>query len=113
MQKGADAGQIGDYFGPAPLINLGPEIGDFADTMAILQNVERLVSIDTSVLHVAGASGVPASLVLPYAPDWRWLTGRGDNPWYPSVRLFRQADAGDWDSVFAEMAAALREDRHA
>ena len=107
VQKGPAADEIGDYFGAAPLINLGPEIGDFADTMAILQNVERLVSIDTSVLHVAGASGVPASLVLPYAPDWRWLLNRADTPWYGSVSLFRQHREYDWSGVIERVAADL------
>jgi hypothetical protein len=107
VQKGPQIAQVGSYFGPAPLINLGPEIADFADTMAILKNIERLVTIDTSVAHIAGAIGVPTSLVLPYAPDWRWLLDRDDTPWYPSLRLFRQRRAYDWSGVVEAVADSL------
>jgi len=107
VQKGEQIAQAGSYYGRAPLINLGPDIADFADTMAILKNVERLVTIDTSVAHIAGASGVPASLVLPYAPDWRWLLNRDDTPWYNSITLFRQERPYDWSGVIERVAASL------
>ena len=107
VQKGDSIAQVGGYYGRAPLVNLGPEIGDFLDTMAILQSVDRLVTIDTSVAHIAGASNVPTSLVLPYAPDWRWLLNREDTPWYPSVRIFRQQLPYDWGGVVERVAAAL------
>ncbi len=107
VQKGDQIAQAGGYFGRAPLINLGPEIEDFGDTMAILRHVERLVTIDTSVAHIAGAIGAPTSLVLPHAPDWRWLLGRDDTPWYQSVRLFRQARAYDWAGVIERVSAAI------
>jgi tetratricopeptide (TPR) repeat protein len=107
VQKGEQVAQTGSYYGRAPLINLGPEINDFADTMAILKNVERLVTIDTSVAHIAGACGIPASVVLPYAPDWRWLLNRDDTPWYKSLKLFRQQKAYDWSGVIERVAASL------
>ncbi len=107
VQKGEQIAQAGSYYGRAPLLNLGPEIADFADTMAILQHVERLVSIDTSVAHIAGAIGVPTALVLPHAPDWRWLLGREDTPWYPSVRLFRQERAYDWSGVIERVSESI------
>ncbi len=107
VQKGDQIAQAGGYYGHAPLLNLGPEIEDFLDTMAILQHVDRLVSIDTSVAHVAGASGVPTSIVLPYAPDWRWLLNREDSPWYPSMRLYRQSKPYEWDDVIRRVAADL------
>ncbi len=107
VQKGDSIAQVGGYYGRATLVNLGPEIGDFLDTMAILQSVNRLVTIDTSVAHVAGASGVPSSLVLPFAPDWRWLLNREDSPWYPSIRIFRQQRPYDWSGVIERVAAAL------
>ncbi len=107
VQKGEQVGQVGSYFGQAPLINLGPEIADFSDTMAILRNVERLVTIDTSVAHIAGASGVPTSVVLPYAPDWRWLLHRDDTPWYKSLRLYRQQVPYDWSGVIERVVADL------
>jgi Tfp pilus assembly protein PilF len=107
VQKGEQIAQVGAYYGPAPLINLGPEISDFADTMAILKNVERLVTIDTSVAHIAGAIGVPTSLVLPHAPDWRWLLNRADTPWYKSLTLYRQDRPYDWSGVIERVAADL------
>jgi tetratricopeptide (TPR) repeat protein len=107
VQKGDQIAQVGGYYGRTPMINLGPDIVDFADTMAILKNVERLVSIDTSVAHVAGATGVPTSLVLPLAPDWRWLLNRDDTPWYKSITLFRQRKAYDWSGVMERVADAL------
>lgn len=107
VQKGDQIAQAGGYYGHAPLVNLGPEIEDFLDTMAILQHVDRLVTIDTSVAHVAGASNVPTSIVLPYAPDWRWLLNRDDTPWYPSMRLYRQSAPYQWDDVIQRVAADL------
>jgi Tfp pilus assembly protein PilF len=107
VQKGEQIAQVGSYYGRAPLLNLGPEIADFQDTMAILRHVELLVTIDTSVAHVAGATGVPTALVLPYAPDWRWLLGRADTPWYPSVRLFRQERAYDWAGVVERVSESI------
>jgi tetratricopeptide (TPR) repeat protein len=107
VQKGDQIAQVGGYWGKTPIINLGPDITDFADTMAILKNVERLVTIDTSVAHVAGAIGAPTSLVLPYAPDWRWLLNRDDTPWYNSVKLFRQSKPYDWSGVIERVAADL------
>jgi tetratricopeptide (TPR) repeat protein len=107
VQKGEQIIQAGSYYGRAPLINLGAEIADFADTMAILRHVERLVTIDTSVAHIAGAIGAPTSLVLPHAPDWRWLLNRDDTPWYKSVRLFRQERAYDWTGVIERVSASI------
>ncbi len=107
VQKGDQIAQVGSYFGPAPLLNLGPEIQDFTDTMAILANVEHLVTIDTSVAHIAGALGIPTSLVLPYAPDWRWLLNRNDTPWYKSLKLYRQQKPYDWTNVIERVAADL------
>jgi tetratricopeptide (TPR) repeat protein len=107
VQKGDQIAQVGSYYGRAPLINLGPDIADFADTMAILKSVERLVTIDTSVAHIAGACGVPTSVVLPYAPDWRWLLHREDTPWYKSVKLFRQSQPYVWTDVIERVAASF------
>ena len=107
VQKGDQIAQAGGYYGHAPLVNLGPEIEDFLDTIAILKHVDRLVTIDTSVAHVAGASDVPTSIVLPYAPDWRWLLNREDTPWYPSLRLYRQSTPYQWDDVIQRVAADL------
>jgi hypothetical protein len=107
LQKGTAQAQIGAYWGRAPLINLGPEIHDYGDTMAILECLELLVTVDTSAGHLAGAMGKPVFIMLPYAPDWRWLLDRDDSPWYPSARLFRQSAARDWAPVIAAIVQAV------
>ncbi|MGU3494046.1 tetratricopeptide repeat protein [Xanthobacteraceae bacterium A53D] len=107
LQMGPAAGQVAQYYGAAPLINLGAEIADFADTMAILDVLDHVVAVDTSIVHLAGAMGRPASVILPFSPDWRWLTERADTPWYPSLRLFRQPRVADWATPVAQIAAYL------
>jgi hypothetical protein len=107
LQKGPAQAQIGAYWGRAPLVNLGPEIADFTDTMAILEALDLVVSVDTAVAHLAGAMARPVCLMLPFAPDWRWLLDRADSPWYPSARLFRQPAPLQWEPVVAEIADAL------
>lgn len=79
-----------------PLLDLTHQIADFADTAALLANLDLLVTADTAVAHLAGAMNVPVWLLLPFAPDWRWLLARDRSPWYPSMRLFRQPSPGDW-----------------
>lgn len=83
------------------------ELADFKDTMALLANLDLVVTVDTSIAHAAGALGRPTFLLLPFAPDWRWMLGRSDSPWYPSLRLIRQRRPGDWSGALAELAAAL------
>ena len=107
LQKGPAQTEIGRWWGRAPLLNLGPEIRDFADTMAILECLDLMVTVDTAVGHLAGAMGKEVWIMLPHAPDWRWLLGRSDSPWYPTARLFRQSAARSWEPVAAEIAAAL------
>jgi hypothetical protein len=108
LQKGPKTGQAGEYYGRAPLINIGAEIDDYDDTMAILENLDLLVTVDTSVAHLAGAMGRPVWNMLPRAPDWRWLLERSDTPWYPTMRLFRQNAVRKWDDVVQEIASELR-----
>jgi hypothetical protein len=108
LQKGPKFRQAGAWFGRAPLFNVGAEIADFADTMAILQNLDLLVSVDTAIAHLAGAMGRPVWVMLPYVPDWRWLLDREDTPWYPSVRLFRQTAARRWDEVARRITERMR-----
>jgi hypothetical protein len=95
--------------GPLPggLTHLGGEFEDFADTAAVISLMDLVISVDTSVAHLAGAMGAPVWLLLPYAADWRWLQDRSDSPWYPTARLFRQARPGDWESVTREVLEAL------
>lgn len=89
---------------------LGEALADFADTAALVRHMDLIITVDTSLAHLAGSLGKPTWILLPTAPDWRWLEGRADSPWYPSVRLFRQGARGDWDAVVAEVAAALGEE---
>jgi len=83
----------------ARVLHLGDEISDFSDTAALCVLVDLVISVDTSVAHLAGALGVPVWVLLTAVPDWRWLLDREDSPWYPSMRLFRQKTRGDWGSV--------------
>nr|WP_246270074.1 tetratricopeptide repeat protein [Paraburkholderia solisilvae] len=83
-------------------------MGDFSDTAALMQCLDCVISVDTSVAHLAGALGRPLWVMLPYLPDWRWLLDRDDNPWYPGARLFRQTQAGEWHGVFERISAALQ-----
>ena len=89
------------------LTHVGDELTDFADTAAVLALVDLVICVDTSVGHLAGAMGRPTWILLPFAPDWRWLLGRQDSPWYPTVRLFRQPAVGDWDSLMAQARSEL------
>jgi tetratricopeptide (TPR) repeat protein len=83
-------------------------IGDFSDTAALCESVERVISVDTSVAHLAGALGKPTWVLLPFAADWRWLLGRADSPWYPGARLFRQHAPMDWTRVLAQLREDLK-----
>lgn len=88
--------------------NVGETLNDYDDTAALLECLDLVISVDTSVAHLAGALGKPTWVLLPYYPDWRWLLDREDSPWYPGTRLFRQPRPGDWDSVIARVATELR-----
>jgi tetratricopeptide (TPR) repeat protein len=86
---------------------LGADIIDFADTAAILTQLDLVISVDTSIVHLAGALGTRVWTLLAFVPDWRWMLERSDSPWYPTMRFFRQPRAGDWASVFADVAREL------
>jgi hypothetical protein len=105
LQVGARRSDLRDA--PAPILDLGGDFSDFADTAAAIDGLDLLISIDSAVAHLAGALGRPVWVMLAYVPEWRWLEGRSDSPWYPTMRLFRQPRAGDWESVIADLKAAL------
>jgi Tetratricopeptide repeat len=107
LQKGDAAAQVAAYAGSAPLIDAGAEIQDYEDTVAAIAALDLVVTVDTSVAHLAGAMGCPAWVLLPFANDWRWFQQRGDSPWYPSLRLFRQNAPGRWEEPLAEIVAEL------
>lgn len=102
LQKGSGEAQI--PHSPFPMYALGDRIQDFADTAAILNHLDLLVCVDTSIAHLAGAMNVRTCLLLAKSPDWRWLLDRSDSPWYPSLRLFRQQQSESWKSVIDEVA---------
>ena len=90
-----------------PVVDLNDELGDFHETAAAISALDLVISVDTAVAHLAGALGRPAWVMLSFAADWRWLANREDSPWYPSLRLFRQATAGDWEGVLRRVAGEL------
>ncbi len=87
--------------------DFGEEISDFADTAAIIENLDLVISIDTAVVHLAGALGKQVWTLLPFSPDFRWMIGREDTPWYPTMKLFRQPEPGDWGSIFEKVKHCL------
>jgi hypothetical protein len=112
VHKGAGEDQLGalpegmSVEVPGP--DFDPEGAAFLDTAAVLTLCDLVITSDTSVAHLAGALGLPMWVMLPVAPDWRWMADRDDSPWYPGARLFRQPRWGDWDSAFARAEDALR-----
>ncbi|HRJ59751.1 MAG TPA: glycosyltransferase family 9 protein, partial [Azospirillaceae bacterium] len=80
---------------------------DFAATAALIAALDAVVTVDTSIAHLTGALGIPGRVLLPYAPDWRWLIDRADCPWRPSLRLIRQQRPGDWAGVIRQTSALL------
>jgi tetratricopeptide (TPR) repeat protein len=99
LPAGTKVETLGDF-------DSGPDA--FIDTAAVMENLDLIITSDTSIAHLAGALGRPTWVALVYIPEWRWLLDRDDSPWYPTMRLFRQETDGDWKSVFAKMERELR-----
>jgi tetratricopeptide (TPR) repeat protein len=108
LQKGDAARQAGAPPVGMNLINLAPQLTDFAETAAAIMNLDLVISVDTAVAHLAGALGRPVWTMIPFSPDWRWLLKRTDSPWYPTMRLVRQHEWGKWDDAVADVVNALR-----
>ncbi len=117
LQKGAgteqlEALRLAQIGGAMTVADLGADFDEsaaFVDTAAIMANLDLVITVDTAAAHLAGALGVKTWLALHYTPDYRWMLGRDDSPWYPSMRLFRQPGVGDWEGVFLQMVEALGE----
>ncbi|HEY2411231.1 MAG TPA: tetratricopeptide repeat protein [Pirellulaceae bacterium] len=119
IQKGAGQNELADASRYSAAARHQAEIADlgdfdtthgaFMDTAAIMNNLDLIITSDTSIAHLAGALGLPTWTILPFAPDWRWLLRRSDTPWYPTMRLFRQKSLGDWEGAFSEIQNALRQ----
>lgn len=105
LQKGPPAAEAEG----TALVRADLDIADFEDTAALLAEIDLLITVDTSILHLAGALGRPVWGLIAFVPDWRWMLERPDSPWHPSLRLFRQARSGDWRDPTREVATALRE----
>jgi len=109
LQKGGAAYQVQEV--DFDVCEYGPDFdesrGGFIDTAALMPNLDLIITIDTSVAHLAGALGVPVFVILPQVADWRWMKNRSDSPWYPTMRLFRQETFGDWTQVFQKLADSV------
>ena len=106
LQKGT-AAQPGALTGGGTLHDWTAELADLADTAALIEGLDLVIGVDTAVIHLAGALGRPVWLLNRFDTDWRWLLGREDSPWYPTLRQFRQAQPGDWKGVLARVSVAL------
>jgi len=108
LQAGPAVTQLGESGMQDNIRDLAPELTDYAETAAAISQLDLVITADTSVAHLAGSLGNPVWMLTPFAPDWRWQLAREDSPWYPSMRLFRQRAAGDWENVMRSVAAALK-----
>lgn len=112
LQKGPVSIEISKPPKGMKIYNMSDRLNDFADTAALMQKLDLIISTDTGVVHLAGAIGKPVWTLLHFIPDWRWFLGRDDSPWYPGMRLFRQKKPGDWEDVFDRVKKALSETVH-
>jgi hypothetical protein len=109
LQKTDDLAKRPNAAAKAYLTDWMDDVADFADTAAIIDNLDLVISVDTSVAHLAAAMGKPVWLLNRFAGCWRWLRDRDDSPWYPSVRIFTQSQRGDWSTVLDRVAVALQQ----
>jgi ADP-heptose:LPS heptosyltransferase len=107
LQLGADA--AAQLHGDPRVVDFTAEIGNFEDTAALVENLDLVICVDTSIAHLSGAIGKPVWLLNRFNTCWRWMMERTDSPWYPTMRIFRQPGAGDWESVVADVKRALQQ----
>ena len=108
LQKGPRSPELAQFSQRSQIQDLSAELEDFADTAAAIEQLDLVISVDTSVAHLAGALGKPVWVLLSHNADWRWMLDRNDTPWYHTLRLFRQSQRGDWAGVFARVAQELQ-----
>src|SRR5262249_15568476 len=107
LQRGPAAAQAAHPPQGMRLVDCAGELGDFRDDAALMSALDLVISINTATAHLAGSLGRPAWTLVHYPPDWRWLPGRDDSPWYPTMRLFRRGRDDSWEAVVARIATAL------
>ena len=107
LQKGEPSAQARVPLPGLALVDWTDELGDLSQTAALIANLDLVISVDTAVAHLAGAMGKGVCVLLPHAPDWRWMWGREDSPWYPTMRLIRQPVRRDWGSVIQRVRGML------
>jgi hypothetical protein len=107
LQLGAPPGELADPALAGRVTDLAPHLRDFADTAAAMSALDLIITVDSAAAHLAGALGRPCWVLLPFSADWRWLLERGDSPWYPTMRLFRQPRCGEWPPVITALIDQL------
>jgi len=107
LQVGVGSEQLKEVGSKFEIVDLTGEIKDFFDTAGLIMNLDLVITVDTSVAHLAGALGKQVWVFIPFVPDWRWMLNREDSPWYPTMRLFRQNERNDWDSVIKRVYEEL------
>ena len=107
LQKGDAAAQLRNPPAGMKIIDLSMGLTDFNWTAAAISGLDLVITVDTAVCHLAGALGKPVWVLVPFVPDWRWMLGRDDSPWYPTMRLFRQKTRGDWEGVLGRVKQEL------
>lgn len=108
IQLGEAAEQVNDLPAGMEVINFGPELENFTDTMGLIENLDLIIAVDTAVAHLAGAMGKAVWLILTFAHHWPWLLERTDSPWYPSMKIYRQKKKGDWAGIFKQAKMDLQ-----
>ena len=109
LQKGYGTEQLSQYQTQWGIVDLDDKLNDFMDTAAVMMNLDLILTVDTAPLHLAGALGLPVWALIAFAGCWRWLLEREDTGWYPTMRLFRQKEPGDWDEVLGRVTQELKE----
>jgi len=107
LQRQEESGAYAQLRPEFDFTDCAPQLSDFSETAALLMNLDLLISIDTAAVHLAGALGRPAWVLVRHAADWRWMREGSDSPWYPTIRIFRQTNLGDWSHPIAQVAAEL------